>query len=102
MFYNPGGAAPLGVIFASLKERTGRTTGAHNSRAPVSTASPSASPRARFLALFGAIPKRPPKGADTFAIVTRPGARPSPGVRELLADLEAHMRAIADELDRSR
>jgi DNA-binding transcriptional LysR family regulator len=39
---------------------------------------------------------------DTFAIITRPGARPSPGVRELLTDLEAHMRAVADELDRSR
>ena len=39
---------------------------------------------------------------DTFAIVTRRGARLSPGVRELLADLEAHMRAVADELDRSR
>ena len=30
---------------------------------------------------------------DTFAIITRPGARLSPGVRELLAELEAHMRA---------
>jgi DNA-binding transcriptional LysR family regulator len=39
---------------------------------------------------------------DTFAIVTRPGARLSPGVRELLAQLEAHMRAVAAELDRSR
>jgi DNA-binding transcriptional LysR family regulator len=39
---------------------------------------------------------------DTFAIVTRPGTRLSPGVRELLTDLEAHMRAVADELDRSR
>jgi DNA-binding transcriptional LysR family regulator len=39
---------------------------------------------------------------DTFAIVTRPGARLSPGVRELLTDLEEHMRAVADELDRSR
>jgi DNA-binding transcriptional LysR family regulator len=35
---------------------------------------------------------------DTFAIVTRAGARLSPGVRELLAALEAHMRAVADEL----
>jgi DNA-binding transcriptional LysR family regulator len=35
---------------------------------------------------------------DTFAVITRPGARLSTGVRELLADLEAHMRAIADEL----
>ena len=39
---------------------------------------------------------------DTFAIITRPGARLSPGVRELLADVEAHMRAVADEFDRSR
>ena len=39
---------------------------------------------------------------DTFAIVTRPGARLSAGVRELLGDVEAHMRAVADELDRSR
>jgi DNA-binding transcriptional LysR family regulator len=39
---------------------------------------------------------------DTFAIIARPGARLSPGVRELLTDLEAHMRAVADELDRSR
>jgi DNA-binding transcriptional LysR family regulator len=35
---------------------------------------------------------------DTFAIVTRRGARLSPGVRELLTDLEAHMRAVADAL----
>jgi DNA-binding transcriptional LysR family regulator len=39
---------------------------------------------------------------DTFAIVTRIGARLSPGVRELLAGLEAHMRAVAEELDRAR
>jgi len=39
---------------------------------------------------------------DTFAIITRPGARLSAGVRELLRDLEAHMRAVADELDQSR
>jgi DNA-binding transcriptional LysR family regulator len=39
---------------------------------------------------------------DTFAVITRPGARLSSGVRELLTDLEAHMRAIADEFDRSR
>jgi DNA-binding transcriptional LysR family regulator len=39
---------------------------------------------------------------DTFAIITRPGARLSAGVRELLGDLEAHMRAVADEFDRSR
>jgi DNA-binding transcriptional LysR family regulator len=39
---------------------------------------------------------------DTFAIVTRAGARLSPAVRELLAALEAHMREVAGELDRSR
>ena len=39
---------------------------------------------------------------DTFAIVTRAGARLSPGVRELLAALEVHMRAVAAELDRAR
>jgi DNA-binding transcriptional LysR family regulator len=39
---------------------------------------------------------------DTFAIITRPGGRLSPGVRQLLADLETHMRAVAEELDRSR
>ena len=39
---------------------------------------------------------------DTFAVVTRSGARLSPGVRELLEGLEAHMRAVADELDRAR
>lgn len=39
---------------------------------------------------------------DTFAIITRPGARLSAGVRELLRDLETHMRAVADELDQSR
>lgn len=35
---------------------------------------------------------------DTFAIVTRAGARLSPGVRELLAAIETHMRTVADEL----
>jgi len=39
---------------------------------------------------------------DTFAVVTRPGARLSAGVRELLDELEAHMRAVAGELDRAR
>jgi DNA-binding transcriptional LysR family regulator len=39
---------------------------------------------------------------DTFAIITRPGARLSPGVRELIAGLETHMRAVAEEFDRLR
>jgi len=44
---------------------------------------------------------RPPL-FDTFAIVTRPGARLSAGVRELLGDVETHMRRVAEQLDRSR
>jgi DNA-binding transcriptional LysR family regulator len=39
---------------------------------------------------------------DTFAIVTRTGARLSAGMRELLAALEAHMLAVAAEFDRER
>ena len=39
---------------------------------------------------------------DTFAVITRPATRLSAGVRQLLSDLEGHMRAVADELDRSR
>jgi DNA-binding transcriptional LysR family regulator len=39
---------------------------------------------------------------DTLAIVTRPGARLSPGVRELLTDLQAHLRAVAAERDADR
>jgi DNA-binding transcriptional LysR family regulator len=35
---------------------------------------------------------------DTFAIITRRAARLSPAVRELLAALEAHMRAVAPDL----
>jgi len=37
---------------------------------------------------------------DTFAIVTRRAARLSPATRELIADLEAHMRTVADDLAR--
>jgi DNA-binding transcriptional LysR family regulator len=39
---------------------------------------------------------------DTFAVVTRLGARLSPAVRELVADLEHHMRGVAAEFDRAR
>jgi DNA-binding transcriptional LysR family regulator len=39
---------------------------------------------------------------DTFAVVTRRGARLSPGVRELVTALEAHLRVVAGEFDRSR
>lgn len=39
---------------------------------------------------------------DTFAIVSRTGSRLSPGVRELLADVETHMRAVAERFDVAR
>ena len=39
---------------------------------------------------------------DTFAVITRRAARASPGVRELITDLEAHMQAMAAEFDRLR
>jgi DNA-binding transcriptional LysR family regulator len=39
---------------------------------------------------------------DTFAVIARPGTRLSAGVRELLGDVESHMRAVADRFDRSR
>lgn len=38
---------------------------------------------------------------DTFAVVTRSGRRLSPGVREFLKELEAHLRSVADELERA-
>jgi DNA-binding transcriptional LysR family regulator len=39
---------------------------------------------------------------NTFAIVTRPAARLAPGTRELLAELETHMHALAVEFDRAQ
>ena len=39
---------------------------------------------------------------DTFAVVTRRAARLSRATQELIADLEAHMRAVAGEFDRLR
>ena len=37
---------------------------------------------------------------NTFAIVTRPAARLSPGTRELLGEIQSHMHAVAGEFDR--
>ncbi|WP_169542314.1 LysR family transcriptional regulator [Solirubrobacter soli] len=39
---------------------------------------------------------------ETHAIIVRPGTRVSPGVREFLTELEAHMRSVAEEFDRHR
>jgi hypothetical protein len=38
----------------------------------------------------------------TSHLLPSAGARLSPGVRELIADLEAHMQAVASPFDRSR
>ena len=62
----------------------------------------------RLLHARAVLPRRADHGAftpalyNTFAIVTRPAARLSPGTRELLAELETHMHAVAGEFDRSR
>jgi hypothetical protein len=43
VFYNPGRMAPLGVIFASIKDHDGPNDRRANLSRPASTASPSAS-----------------------------------------------------------
>jgi DNA-binding transcriptional LysR family regulator len=63
---------------------------------------PSAYTRARYYPRSLSTASFSPALYDTFAIITRPGARLSAGVRELLTDLEAHMRTVADAFDRSR
>jgi hypothetical protein len=62
VFYNPGGVAPLGVIFASVKERDGpNDSAARLSRRGIWRLAFGMSPEA-FAARFGGIPARPPKG----------------------------------------
>ncbi len=39
---------------------------------------------------------------DTFAVVTRRAARLSAATRELISELETHMQAVAEGLDRTR
>ena len=62
LFYNPGGVAPLGVIFASLKENDGPNDRASRlSRAGVYRLAFQLTPE-EFRARFGAVPPRPPRG----------------------------------------
>ena len=56
---------------------------------------------ATYPAGLGAVTFRPAL-YDTFAVITRRAARLSPATRQLLADLEAHMVAFSEELDRAR
>jgi DNA-binding transcriptional LysR family regulator len=39
---------------------------------------------------------------DTLAVITRRAARLAPATRELISDLEAHLRTVAGDLDRDR
>ena len=63
VFYNPRRTAPLGVIFASVKDRDGPNDArARLSRAGVYRLA-FGLPAASFERRFGGIPARPPKGA---------------------------------------
>ena len=62
LFYNPRGAAPLGVIFAAIKDHDGPNDRASRlSRPGVFRLAFQLAP-AEFAARFGAVPARPPRG----------------------------------------
>jgi hypothetical protein len=62
IFYNPGGRAPLGTIFASIKDRDGPNDKAANlSRPGVYRFAFCLTPD-KFEERFGVTPRRPPKG----------------------------------------
>jgi hypothetical protein len=62
IFYNPGGVAPLGAIFASIKDRDGpNDRAAKLSRQGVYRLAFCLTPH-RFAERFGPRPRRPPKG----------------------------------------
>ncbi len=73
IFYNPGGTAPLGVIFASIKDHDGpNDRSAALSRAGVYRFAFGMAPAA-YADRFGDPPARPPKGG----VVTLPGYDPT-------------------------
>ena len=73
VFYNPGGVAPLGIIFASIKEDDGPNDRSANlSRDSVYRFAFGISPET-FEQRFGMIPARPPKGG----VVSLPGYDPT-------------------------
>jgi hypothetical protein len=81
VFYNPGRTAPLGVIFASIKEHDGpNDRSAQLSRPGVYRLAFQLS-GADFARRFDELPKRPPKGG----VVTLPGYDPT-----LLGELVPH------------
>jgi Family of unknown function (DUF6194) len=76
IFYNPGDAAPLGAIFASIKDRDGpNDNAARLSRQGVFRLAFCLTPD-RFAERFGQPPRRPPKGGSVDLAgydLTRPG-----------------------------
>jgi Family of unknown function (DUF6194) len=63
IFYNPGGVAPLGTIFASIKDRDGpNDKGSNLSREGVYRFAFCLT-RTQFAERFGETPRRPPKGS---------------------------------------
>ena len=77
VFYNPGGSAPLGVIFGSVKEQDGPNDRSDLSRDGIYRLALGITP-ASFRDLFGAVPPRPAKGE----VVALGGFDPTP-VNEL-------------------
>jgi hypothetical protein len=62
VFYNPGGAAPLGVIFASLKDHDGPNDESSRLSRPSVYRFAFQLTRTAFADRFGAVPARPPRG----------------------------------------
>lgn len=62
VFYNVGGVAPLGVIFASVKERDGPNDAAARLWRPGVWRLAFGMSAEAFAARFGGVPARPPKG----------------------------------------
>ena len=62
LFYNPGRAAPLGVIFASLKDHDGPNDRSSKLSRPGVFRFAFQMPPPDYLDHFGAPPRRPPKG----------------------------------------
>ena len=62
LFYNPGRAAPLGVIFASIKDHDGENDRSANLSRPGVFRFAFCLPPATYDRLFGELPARPPKG----------------------------------------
>jgi hypothetical protein len=73
VFYNPGGAAPLGVILAAVKDHDGENdSSARLSRPGVYRFAFGMAPET-FARRFGAVPARPPKGG----VIERAGYDPT-------------------------